>query len=105
MTIWEFSRAAAIAALVGVASSASATTGIRYVDDDAPADGTGLTWTSAYRYLQDALHETGIAEIRVAAGVYKPDEDEGGNVTSGDRGETFAIRTKANGRGSRTSGR
>ena len=63
-----------------------------YVDADAPLGGDGETWNTAYRHLQDALY-TAVSgdEIRVGAGVYKPDEDEAGNVTPGERNETFQL--------------
>ena len=65
------------------------------VDDDAPLGGDGLTWSTAYRYLQDALHEAAddpaVSEIRVAGGTYRPDQDEGGNVTPGDRQAVFPL--------------
>jgi hypothetical protein len=68
---------------------------IRYVDDDASTNGDGLTWDTAYRYLQDAMFEAsggpGITEIHVAGGIYKPDQDEAGQVTPGDRGATFQL--------------
>ena len=38
-------------ALISTAQAQS----IRYVDDDAPAGGDGTTWSTAYKYLQDAL--------------------------------------------------
>ncbi len=45
---------------------------IRYVDDDAPVGGDGLSWSTAYQHLQDGLSEAAgdpsIIEIRVAAG-------------------------------------
>lgn len=65
--------------------------GVIYVDQNAigfPANGT--TWLRAYRNLQDALAAAGPgAEIRVADGVYKP--DEGAAQTPGDRGASFDI--------------
>jgi hypothetical protein len=68
---------------------------IRYVDDDASTNGTGLDWDHAYRYLQDALFDASgdptITEIHVAGGTYKPDQDEGGHVTAGDRFATFQM--------------
>jgi hypothetical protein len=68
---------------------------IRYVDDDAPAGGNGLSWETAYTFLQDALFEaannTSINEIRVAQGAYRPDADEAGNVTPGDREASFSL--------------
>jgi len=58
-----------------------------YVDDDANAPGDGKSWVTAYRYLQDALADARAAdkpvEIRVAQGLYKPDERA--NQTAGER--------------------
>jgi len=64
-----------------------------YVDADAAPGGDGTSWVNAYKYLQDALNEppTSGDEIWVAAGTYKPDQDEGGNVTPGDRMATFQL--------------
>ncbi len=66
---------------------------IIYVDDDAPAPGDGSSWTTAYRHLQDALADANDTdeptEIRIAQGIYKP--DEGANQTMGDAGATFNI--------------
>ncbi|MHC4338083.1 MAG: right-handed parallel beta-helix repeat-containing protein [Planctomycetota bacterium] len=64
-----------------------------YVDRTASTGGTGQTWGTAYKYLQDALYKppTGGDEIWVAAGTYKPDKDEGGNVTPNERSETFEL--------------
>ena len=67
---------------------------IRYVDDDAPLGGDGTSWDTAYRFLQDALTDAsggGSTEIRVAQGIYKPDQDEAGNVTRGDRTASFVV--------------
>ncbi|MCP4591031.1 MAG: right-handed parallel beta-helix repeat-containing protein, partial [bacterium] len=75
------------------ASAASAD--VLYVDDDASTNGDGQSWTTAFKYLQDALAEAstnGVAtEIRVAAGIYTPDRDESGNMTSADREATFQL--------------
>ncbi len=66
---------------------------IIYVDDDAPAPGDGTSWTTAYRYLQDALTEARRAEvaieIRVAQGIYKP--DQGRLPFSGDQQASFRV--------------
>jgi len=68
---------------------------VLYVDDDAPPGGDGMSWSSAFKYLQDALAAVSadptVSEIRVAGGVYKPDRDEAGNVTPGDREATFQL--------------
>jgi predicted outer membrane repeat protein len=51
---------------------------IIYVDDDANAPGDGKSWQTAYQYLQDALADAKGAdkpvEIRVAQGIYKPNQ-------------------------------
>ena len=69
---------------------------VLYVDDDAALGGDGLSWPTAYRYLQDALsaaeQDPTVTETRVAGGLYRPDLDEGGQVTLGDRGASFRLR-------------
>ncbi len=63
---------------------------VLYVDDDAPPPGDGSSWTTAFQYLQDALAvATAGDEIRVAQGVYRP--DQGAGVKAGDRGATFQM--------------
>jgi len=65
-----------------------------YVDDDAPLEGDGLSWETAFRFLQDALAAAeagGVDEIHVGQGLYRPDQDEAGNVTPGDREATFEL--------------
>ncbi len=81
---------AALAAFAAVPATQGQTTW--YVDNDAPLGGNGASWTTAFKYLQDALAlAEADDEIRVAAGVYKPDQDEGGNVTPGDRWASFEL--------------
>jgi hypothetical protein len=84
---------AALALFAATTTSAQ----IRYVDDDAPAGGNGQNWPTAYRHLQDALAEAAedvsITEIRVAAGLYRPDQAEVAPITPGDRNATFALRS------------
>ncbi len=66
------------------ASCALATTAaagqVLYVDVDAAPGGDGLTWNTAYRFLQDALTEAGtnalVNAIHVGEGTYTPDRDE-----------------------------
>jgi parallel beta-helix repeat protein len=68
-----------------------------YVDDDASLGGDGHSWAGPCKCLQDALLEAAadptITEIRVAGGIYKPDQDEGGIITPGDRSATFQLIT------------
>jgi len=76
------------AALCSVASGR-----ILYVDDSAGAPNHGNSWTDALLYLQDALILAELVqepvEIRVAQGIYKPDEGTG--ITPGDREVSFKI--------------
>ncbi|MHC4110689.1 MAG: right-handed parallel beta-helix repeat-containing protein, partial [Planctomycetota bacterium] len=67
-----------------------------FVDDNASSGGDGRSWTTAYKYLQDALFTAadpmgGKGDIRVAQGTYYPDQDEGGHVTPADREATFEM--------------
>ncbi|MHC4740789.1 MAG: LamG-like jellyroll fold domain-containing protein [Planctomycetota bacterium] len=66
-----------------------------YVDADAPCGNGGLCWPDAYKYLQDALAEASSAqkpiEIRVAGGVYRPDESVAEPNGTGDRDATFQL--------------
>ena len=81
--------------LVGLLAASAAGQSILYVDDDASTNGNGLTWETAYKYLQDALWDAGgdpdITEIRVAGGFYRPDQDEAGWVTPGDTWASFSL--------------
>ena len=51
---------------------------ILHVDDDTPARGDGLSWSTAFQNLQDALfaaaNDPSIDEIHVAGGIYVPSE-------------------------------
>ena len=85
--------------LIGFVSSAAQAGPVLHVDDQAPPSGDGLSWNTAYRFLQDALTTAsggGITEIHVAQGVYKPDQDETnptGSCPPGpcDRAATFQL--------------
>jgi Right handed beta helix region len=66
-----------------------------YVDDDAPASGDGTSWATAYRFLQDALldaeGEEEPVEIRVAQGVYWPDQSSANPQGTRDAGASFRL--------------
>ncbi len=72
--------------------------GVLFVDDDAAGGGDGLTWDTAYRFLQDAITfaaepGNGVGEIRVAQGIYKPDRDEANPDGTGARAASFRLVT------------
>jgi len=66
---------------------------IIYVDSGALGSNDGSSWADAYNYLQDALAVANTSskpvEIRVAQGVYTP--DQGADITRGDRNATFQL--------------
>jgi hypothetical protein len=65
---------------------------IFYVDDDAPLGGDGMSWDTAFKYVQDALAVVGVGnEIHIAGGAYRPDQSETGVVTPGDRHASFHL--------------
>jgi predicted outer membrane repeat protein len=82
----------AIAALLLALASVTAARVI-YVDADATGANNGSSWADAYSFLQDALADANLAEkpveIRVAQGIYKPDQSAG--ITPGDRVATFQL--------------
>ncbi len=68
---------------------------IVYVDDDAAPSGGGRSWTTAYRFLQDALTDAESSgepvEVRVAQGLYKPDQSATTRKGSASGIETFYL--------------
>jgi len=78
--------------LVGLVTSVTAGK-IIYVDANATGSNDGSSWQDAYNFLQDALADADSSqkpvEIRVAQGVYKP--DQGANQIPGDREATFQL--------------
>ena len=70
----------------------TATGQIIFVDADATGTGTGLSWANAYKFLQDGLAIADANdEIRVAQGIYKPDEDSAHPNGTGSRTATFQL--------------
>jgi len=77
--------------LVGMGTAAPGR--ILYVDDSAGGPNCDGVWSGALLYLQDALILAELVqepvEIRVARGIYKPDQGTG--ITPGDREASFTI--------------
>ncbi len=90
-------RGGLIGVITAAAVSLTAQGGsVLYVDDDAPPGGDGLSWETAYRFLQDALIDArgpfdGVCELRIAQGVYRPDRDEVNPEGTGDRADEFNL--------------
>ena len=85
-----------ICAVTVLAVSTAQAGTILFVDEDAPPNGDGLSWNTAFRYLQDALvHASvpanGVNEVRVAQGMYLPDRDEANPSGTGARAATFQL--------------
>ncbi len=80
---------------VALVMVSTATGEIIYVDADANGTDDGSSWADAYNYLQDALADANPSskpvEIRVAEGIYKPDEDSAHPSGSGDRTAMFQL--------------
>ena len=67
---------------------------VLFVDVDASGANDGTSWADAFNHLQDALTlaagaPQAIDEIKVAGGIYKPDQGDG--ITAGDREARFAL--------------
>jgi len=68
-----------------------------YVDADAIGANDGTSWQNAHKYLQDALIDANNCpcendvEIRVAEGMYKPDQNSVEHNGTGNRAATFQL--------------
>ena len=82
-----------LSTVLALAGTASAKT--IYVDSGVSPGGGGTNWTDAYKYLQDALADADISvkpiEIRVAQGVYIPDQNSANPGGTGDREAKFQL--------------
>ena len=74
-----------------VIRTAEATT--YHVDDNSTVVlPTGTTWSSSFRYLQDALDVANPNDVvKVAGGIYYPDIDAAGLRVPGDRSQSFVL--------------
>jgi len=73
---------------------------VLYVDDSAPSGGDGSSWASALNHVTDALDSAsataGPDEIRIAQGVYRPDQSAASPAGTGSPCATFFIPDGAN---------
>ena len=86
-------QVAVLCLCLGVASTCPAK--VIYVDDNAAGANDGSNWAGAYNYLQDALADANslaeTAEILVAQGTYRPDQDSLHPDGTGSREATFQL--------------
>ncbi len=81
----------AVCALV-VGLTAAGQGAVIYVDDDAGGANDGSSWIDAFAYLQDALATAQAGdEIRVAQGVYRPDQSSVHPAGTSDRNASFRL--------------
>ncbi|MEN6574866.1 MAG: right-handed parallel beta-helix repeat-containing protein [Phycisphaerales bacterium] len=84
-----------LVAVLCLLTAGSAWGKVIHVDDDAPTKGDGTSWTTAYRFLQDALTDAKAAgeavEVRVAQGIYRPDMSRYFPSGSRIRSDTFGL--------------
>jgi hypothetical protein len=66
-----------------------------YVDPGATGAEDGSSWQNAFHYLKDAIEaadkNVDVSEIRVAAGIYRPDRSEDFPLGTGDRRASFEL--------------
>ncbi|MCG8700496.1 MAG: leucine-rich repeat protein, partial [Bacteroidales bacterium] len=66
---------------------------VYYVDADADVGGDGSSWDRAFQYLQDALVQARYGdEIRVAEGIYRPDEASLIQIPKGLQAASFQLK-------------
>jgi hypothetical protein len=86
-------RSVAWVCLCAGAFNATSIQAALYVDAGATGTGDGSSWRNAFPHLQDALVAAARiskpVEIRVAQGVYRP--DQGAGITSGDQAAAFQL--------------
>jgi len=91
ITNLKIKRAVSLFLVAFVAAVASGKT--IYVDDDANGLNDGSSWLNAYKYLQDAFMMAADGdELRVAQGVYKPDQFALSDRPNLGRSETFQLK-------------
>jgi predicted outer membrane repeat protein len=88
--------AAGLGTILWVGGSRGALASVIYVDDSASANGSGLSWSSPFRYLSDAtafaaVPANGVTEIRVAGGIYRPDQSAASPGGTNDRSVSFPV--------------
>lgn len=81
-----------LASCLALSAASAATAGIIHVDDNAAPGGDGAGWTTAFRFLSDALSAAASGdEIRIAQGTYRPDASASNPAGTGNRNATFLV--------------
>lgn len=65
---------------------------IVYVDANATGTNDGSSWANAYTQLGEAIKNTTVGQIWVAADTYKPVYDRNGNIPTDGRARTFPLK-------------
>lgn len=86
-------KSSLIAAAIAAAITPTIHAGrVIYVDTNAPTGGDGDSWITAHRHLADALMNSVAGDdIRVADGLYRPDETAKSPNGTGDRSAVFNV--------------
>jgi len=93
MTRRSIQRIWAVISIVLMAGVSPSSAKVIYVDKNAPGLNNGSSWNRAYNYLQDALAASSSGdEIRVADGIYRPDEDVAHPYGTSDRTAIFLLK-------------
>lgn len=76
-------------------NSTFAQTVLRVDGDGGQANGDGITWPTAYKYLADAIafakNNPGVYDLWVAQGVYEPGQSASSPGSSNDKTATFLL--------------
>jgi hypothetical protein len=65
---------------------------IVFVDNSVAVSGTGLSWASPFKTIQEGINYCSVTQVWVKSGTYYPTLDPSGNVPINPRDKTFAVK-------------